>query len=327
MMWHLVGDFGGTNLRLAMSAPDGSFHERESFDTRSTPSLADLCRSYVGARATRPVGAVVSGAGVVSGGMVTLTNTGQTLSETELRDACGTDNVKVLNDFEAAAWSLVTIRGEDVTTLQGPTAIPDGPRVIIGPGTGLGVGALVWAQGRPQVVPGEGGHVAIAPRSVEEVDYFAALTELWPDVQIGNNLAVEAEALLSGTGIPFFYRAVAKARAQDAPLTDAREIFAAGRAGDDAAAAITVDIFRAALGALAGDLGLVFDAKGGVFLTGGVALSNPWLFDDAFMAAFRAGGRHSGWRAQLPVYLHQNHDFGLNGARNYIASREGSGGV
>ena len=80
-------------------------------------------------------------------------------------------------------------------------------------------------------------------------------------------------------------------------------------------------MFQRFLGQLAGDLALVFNATGGVFLTGGVVLSNPWIFDQAFLEAFNAGGRHSKWRKAMPVGLYLNKDFGLLGARNYISTR------
>ncbi len=179
---------------------------------------------------------------------------------------------------------------------------------------------MVWVHGQPHVVPGEGGHISLAPQSDEELAYFQTLLALWPDVRIGQG-AIEAEAILSGTGVPVLYRAIAQTRQTDVQAKTTEEVFTAAKDQSDQSAVITIDLFRRYLGQIAGDLALVFNAAGGVFITGGVILKNPWVLDQGFLDAFNSGGRHSDWRAQMPVYLYQNEDFGLLGARNYISTR------
>lgn len=320
-MWDLVADVGGTNMRFSAVHADGAPLAQRTFPTSGPLDVAAASVDMIRAQTTLPRQIVVAAAGVVNNGTVQLTNSFQSFSEISLSAATGVSNIKILNDFEAAAWSLATVTEQDIKTLQGTFDTAQAPRLIIGPGTGLGVGAMIWCNGRPHVISGEGGHVTLAPQTAEEVPYFQALVALWPDVRIGKTFAVEAEAILSGTGIPFFYQAVAKVAAKAAPLTRTEDIFKAARSGEDVAAVTTISLFRKYLGTVAGDLGLAFDAKGGVFITGGVALSNPWLFDQGFLDAFNAGGRHTNWREKLPVSLYHNSDFGLIGARNYITER------
>ncbi|SCZ71202.1 glucokinase [Epibacterium ulvae] len=317
-MWNLIGDVGGTNMRLAAVSSDGEILEQRSFPSKGDVPLEEVCRSFVSPRDGAPGHVVIAAAGVVKDGQVTLTNARQTASESGIAAACGTGHAKILNDFEAAAWSLATVGAEDVTVLQGTTQFQRAPRLIIGPGTGLGVGSLIYAHGQPAVVPGEGGHVAIAPRRADLVAVFDCLTRDWPEVAMGAPLAVEAEALLSGTGLPRFYRALAEVRGAAAVCVENAEIFAAAQTQSDAVAVEAVALFAEYLGAVAGDLGLVLGATGGVFVTGGLALKNPWMFDTGFLEAFNAGGRHQSWREAMPVYLYSNEDFGLIGARNYL---------
>ena len=317
--WHLIGDVGGTNMRLSAVALDGGTIATERHSTSGDHSVPEACAALVRRIGHAPLGIAIAAAGVIRReGAVRLTNSQAAFSVADLAAGCATTNVRLLNDFEAAAWSLATVAAPDVITLQGATVFPRTPRLIFGPGTGLGVGALVFAQGMPIVVPGEGGHVRLAPDTEEQVPIFKALRALWPEIAIGPGLAVEAEALLSGTGLPVLYRAVAAAGGHSAPLGSAADILGAARAGTDPCAQETVALFRQALGGLAGDLGLAFGATGGVFLAGGVAVANPWLFDDAFLRAFNDGGRHSGWRRSLPVHLMKSDDFGLTGARNAL---------
>jgi glucokinase len=320
-MWNLIADVGGTNMRLAEVSSGGEILIQERFQSKGEMTLDAACAQFARERGSMPARAVIAAAGVVKDGAVKLTNAGQSFSETSITKTLDGAPVNVLNDFEAAAWSLATVGPDDVTTLQGAAEFPKEPCLILGPGTGLGVGALVWAGDVPCVVPGEGGHAALGPRTREEVSIFAALREEWPEVGMGEGLLVEAEAVLSGTGLPVFYRAVAKSMELTAPLDNAADIFSAAKARLDTAAMRAVQLFARYLAAIAGDFGLVFGAKGGVFVTGGVAAANPWMFDDAFVEAFNAGGRHTGWRKELPLHVYHQPDFGLIGARNYLVHR------
>ncbi|MEX3314680.1 ROK family protein [Sulfitobacter sp. PS-8MA] len=317
-MWYLIGDVGGTNLRLAAVDAKGDFLARQSRASAGEAAVTEACTALI-AEMGRPPGAVaIAAAGVVVDDRVTFTNAGLNITKAALARACdvAVEKIILLNDFAAAAWSLATL--DQVTYLQGAPAPEQEPRVIIGPGTGLGVGALLWHQGQPLAVPGEGGHMRLTPHRAQEVPYFEALIAAWPEVQMGEGLAVEAEAILSGSGVPKWYQAIAKVRGEAAPLQSAEAIFDAANAKTDDIAREAIALFAQYLGGLAGDLGLVFGARGGVFITGGVAQANPWLFDAEFIAAFVAGGRHSNWRRALPLGLCQDPDFGLKGARNCL---------
>lgn len=313
-MWNLIADVGGTNMRLASVADDGRMLRNQTLPTKGTVTLDDACAAFVATEGTAPVHVVMAAAGIVADGRVSLTNANQSTSEARLVNACGAHSAKILNDFEAAAWSLETVTKREVAVIQGQDQFPDGPRLILGPGTGLGAGALVFGENEPAAIAGEGGHVSIGPRRADLVPVFEALVRLWPEVAM-SDLMVEAEALLSGTGLPYFYRAVAEVAGQPVGNEDARQIFAAAEAGD-AVAARTVALFGEYLGAVAGDLASTLGARGGVFVTGGIVQKNPKLLDAGFLAAFNAGGRHTDWRQELPVYLYTNESFGLIGARN-----------
>lgn len=322
MTWDLVADVGGTNMRLAAfetyGSPDNALSNHRNFTTKGGVSFPQACMDLIAAIGSPPQRVVIAAAGVVRDGAVLLTNAETELSEAHIAQTTGARQVKILNDFEAAAWSLAAVAEADITPLQGRCAATFDPRLIIGPGTGLGVGAMVWHQGKPLVISGEGGHVTLAPHSEEELLYFKALIEIWPEVQVGRSIAVEAEAILSGTGLPKFYTAIAQATDEQAPLSKSRDIFSAALAKSDPSAVTAVTLFERYLGTVAGDLGLVFNAKGGVFITGGVVQSNPWVLGTQFLQAFNAGGRHSQWREDLPVSLYHHIEFGLLGARNYL---------
>ena len=326
MQWDLVADVGGTNMRLAM-AVDGRIKEQQTFETTGGMHLLDAVREFCAKIGSSPRFVEVAAAGVIQNGYVTLTNAGQQgFSEADLILAASAKKAKILNDFEAAAWSLVTADPDDLTSIQGdlPAALemppkPTPPRIIIGPGTGLGVGTLAWAGAQPEVLQGEGGHVRIAPHTVEDVAIFTKIAELWPETQMDmvNCLSLEAEAVVSGTGIPYLMQALESLDGREPSGMTARDIFDVARTDGNPLAVKAVDMFCHHLGAVAGDLALYISAYGGVFLTGGVLLKNEWIFQrPAFLKAFNQGGRHTKFRVHVPIYLYRNSNFGLQGAIN-----------
>ncbi len=318
MSWNLVADIGGTNMRLA-SVIDRRIANQQTFPTTGELSVEEAMAFFVAAQGKAPQKTAVAAAGIIANGIVHLTNAANVISENGINLACGIDNAKILNDFEAAAWSLANVEEEDTHCLQGSSDLQIAPRVIIGPGTGLGVGALVWDGSRPVVVQGEGGHVCLSPDTDEEIAIFKALCELWPQVRMGDGFAVEAEAIVSGVGLPIFHKAISLVEGLHCDERNAREIFSGAKSGDDMISLKTIRYFSKYLGKVAGDMGVTFAAKGGVFLTGGVVTANQWIFEgDDFLNAFNSGGRHSEFRRSLPVYVYTSGQFGLQGAANYL---------
>ena len=311
MSWDLVADIGGTNMRVAQVS-QGRILSRRDFpmtpDRKVAETLVEVARTLGGT----PQAVVAAAAGPVQAGEICLTNGGWRVSETEIAAATGAGRVHVINDFEAAAWSLATLSDADVTAIGESGPLTSGHRVAIGPGTGLGVGSLCWDGTRYHVMPGEGGHVGVGPRTTEEVPVIRRLAKLWPETQIGDTLTLEAEAMLSGTGLPLLYQACGGGAG-----STGREIFA--RAADgEAEAKKCVQMFRSHLAALAGDLAVMLNARGGLFLLGGVAQANPWLFDETFWADYIAGGRFTALRASCGIYLVTVEDFGLRGCINAL---------
>ncbi|MGB7336879.1 MAG: glucokinase [Salaquimonas sp.] len=321
MGWDLIADIGGTNMRLATSRI-GAIGDQKTYPTVGKLSVTEAILEFAASQQGSLERAVIAAAGIVESGVVTLTNTGTVITEAEVNAACCINNTKILNDFEAAAWCLASVSEDNIHCLQGSDELLQLPRVIIGPGTGLGVGALVWNGKMPVVVQGEGGHVRLSPDTNEELEIFRKLVALWPEVQMGDGVAVEAEAVLSGTGLPYFYKAICEVFSLPKQGLTASEIFNAAKAGTDKAALKAVTYFTKYLGEVAGDMGVTFSAKGGVFLAGGVIAANAWIFEGPeFLAAFNSGGRHTGFRKKLPIYIYKSGQFGLEGAVNYLKYR------
>lgn len=316
MSWLLVADIGGTNVRLR--AYDGDrIIASEEHPTGGAEALADLFGAFSACQPEAPDLVVAAVAGPVSDNRVQLTNAAKSLCGKDLQVTTGAPAAYLINDFAAAAWATVRLGSDDLLCLQGEATPPEeGIHVVLGPGTGLGVGTLICRDGIRYAMPGEGGHVALAPHDTGQVAIFQAFQALWPEVFFGNGLTCEAEAMLSGKGLPVLYQAVQSVAGETGPALDARALFESAQTGTSRIAALTTDFFKSHLGRLAGDLALAAGAES-VFLVGGVATKNAWLFDEAFVHAFNQGGRFTPMRRGLNLYLLRNPDFGLLGARNY----------
>ena len=182
--------------------------------------------------------------------------------------------LRIVNDFEAIAWALACLGPADTRAL-GPKLPPrDGVKVVLGPGTGLGVAALVPAAGRWHVVASEAGHASFGPQAPDEVAVFAQLREQ----------GVSAETVLSGPGLARLARVLDPHGAAHAPET----IVARALAREPSAQTAT-RLFVRLLGRFAGGMALTFKALGGVYITGGVAGGlGPLLDEPQFRAAFEA---------------------------------------
>ena len=226
----------------------------------------------------------------------------------------GFRRLRVVNDFEALAWALPGLTAADIRLIGRGPEPGHGVKVVLGPGTGLGVAALVPVAGAWRVIASEGGHVSFGPGPRTEQPVF---DRLWD--QYG---PVSAEMVLSGAGLHRLYRAVNSG----AELPDPETIVAMAKAGDPAACA-AAGLFVRLLGRFAGDIALTFKATGGVYIAGGVAAAlSSTLDDDEFRAAFESHPPHQALLAAIPTCLITSPEPGLIGCATMAAqSNDGPG--
>ncbi|WP_433423764.1 glucokinase [Microtetraspora malaysiensis] len=272
----LVADVGGTNARFGLvTRPGGELESVAVLRVAEHPSLPDAVAAYLDRHGggVRPEAACLAIAGPVQDDRYALTNADWAGSVSAL----GIPYVELLNDFEALAISLPHLGADDLTSLGGPEPT-DGTvrkvRAVLGPGTGLGVAGLVPAESGWIAVPGEGGHTAVPAITDLEIDIVRAL-------RADGVPYVDAEHLLSGTGLPRLHRGLSMVRGVAPEAVTASEIVAS----DDPLAVETVEVFLALLGGFAGNVALTLGARGGVYLGGGVL---PRIVERARASTFRA---------------------------------------
>ncbi len=317
----LAGDIGGTKALLLLATvrqglpqtvlerryPVASFTDFSALLGR----FVDECRQLRG-RSLRVGSACFGAAGPVSADSIQMTNLPWRLDAAAIAAEFGIGRVLLVNDFEAAATGVETLGVGDCTVLQSGEPRPRAARVVIGAGSGLGV-AYVLPQGkRYRVIAGEGGHAGFAPADEEQMRLWRALHS-----QLGR---VSVEHVVSGPGLVRIYEFLCaelpQAQAlQQSARSDGAAISRHALEQNDPLASRALDLFIACYGAAAGDHALAVDARGGVYIAGGIAPKIlQRLAAGGFMAAFNAKGAHAQMNLRMPVRAVTTERLGLLGA-------------
>ena len=260
---------------------------------RAADAVADFVERH---RQSGPIMAAAIGvAGPVEDGRCDFTNSDWVVDAAELRAEFGFRQVRVVNDFEATAWSLTRLAPSDLFSLGGGSGRKGAPQVVLGPGTGLGVACLVPGS-PPNVIATEGGHASLATTDQRQDGIVQHLRTRFAHIS--------AERALSGDGLVNLHDAIAAIDRLSVPNRDSQQITEAALDGSCPVCREVLDMFCALLGAFAGDMALMFGARGGVFIAGGIAPRfTDHLARSAFRAHFEAKGRLRDYLAAIPVHV------------------------
>lgn len=294
----LVGDIGGTNARFAILVD--SYAEPKEFPvvlTKDFETLEDAIQSAIlDHTAIQPRSAVIAIAGPVEGDEIPLTNCQWVVKPHQLMERFNLRDITVLNDFEAQALAVACLDAPHLENIGGVASNPNGKRVVMGPGTGLGVAGLIRSRQTWVPVPGEGGHVDFGPRTDRDQQIFPFIEKI--------DGRVSAEQVLCGRGLQHIYRAICQADGIKPSLNTPAEITDAALDKSNAQAIETLELFVIYLGRLAGDLALIFMAHGGVYLSGGIPQRIvSALRTGSFRAAFEDKAPHQSILKLIPVYV------------------------
>jgi glucokinase len=311
----LVADIGGTNARLAIAdLATLQLFNRASFHCAEFPSLQAVVAAYLADLAEPPTAAALAVAAPILGERIQFTNSSWSFDLEDLRAALRVEKLLVLNDFEALAHVLPHLEPSDLHQIGGDRPVSHASKVVLGPGTGLGLASLVWTSTGWLAMASEGGHVSFA---VEDAQEFAMLERL-----VMGRERLSVERVLSGPGLGDVYRVLAELRGRPVEPLQAPDVVKRAMAGGDPIAQETLERFAIWLGRFAGDAALFLAARGGVYLGGGIAprIVNL-LCAGPFRQAFEAKGRMESYVVPIPVYVILSGDAGLKGAAAALAGR------
>lgn len=293
----LLADIGGTNARFALLA-GGAVGRVAHMAVSDHGNFREALNTYLASlpEAETISATIVAAAGVIRNGHCALTNNSWMIDAEELRAAYGFSTVRLLNDFEAVAWSLPHLSADRLLALGGGQPVAGAPLAALGPGTGLGMTACVPHATGHLVLSSEGGHSTMAGSSSREDAVIALLRQ-----RLGH---VSAEHVLSGGGLENLHQALAALDDLALPRRRAAEITRAGIERTCPISRAAIDMFCAMLGTVAGNLALTLGAKGGIFIAGGILRHMPeFLARSQFRARFEDKGRLREYLEPIPVWL------------------------
>ena len=304
---NIIADIGATNARFALLEVGGAeLLQRHTLVAADYADLTAAVTAYVQMVGSPNVAAAcIAIAGPVHKAVFTLANNHWQVSKSEVEKLLSCQ-VLWLNDFAAQAWGVTALAPEQQMIVKSGRAVSDGNRLVVGPGSGLGVAGLVRNKGEWVPVIGEGGHVSFAPGTDQQAAVLSYLQTKYEHVSI--------ERVASGSGIPVLYEALGHVTGQAVEHKTAAQISHAATQGDELAQQ-TMQMFFAILGQGVASAALQMGALGGVYLVGGIL---PKLLEQLknseFEMAFAQRGRFRNYLEDIPITLSLDQELGLKGA-------------
>lgn len=311
----LIADIGGTNARFALASDSKEhFAEKQRIDCNKFDTAELAINHYLKTQGIERVDAIcIAVAGPVINQTARFTNNHWKVDGEKLMSEYDTKAVRILNDFEAIAYSLPSLNSEELVSIGGTWDLArdrDFNVGVVGPGTGLGVAGLSGRNGSYSPIVAEGGHTGFSPENLNQVKLLTTLLSKFD--------RVSNERLLSGPGIQNIYQALAQISQTEFQDYSAADIAEKGVSGVDDLCSNTMDLFFEILGQVAGDLALTLGTHDGIFIAGGICQRyiKP-LQLSRFRQGFANKGRHSPLLEKIPTWLITHPNPGLVGASSY----------
>lgn len=319
----LAGDIGGTSTRLLLAERQNGMPRllaEHWFESQRYTGLIDVIHEFRQRAGQMPISAACFAiAGPIhrkaDDEAVRVTNLPWNIVRSELAQALNIAQLRLINDFEAVAYGIGQLAEPEMLVLQAGQPIHNGPRAVLGAGTGLGQALLLRHGDHDVVVPTEGGHVDFGPTDALQLELAQ-----WLLAKLGR---ASYEDILSGAGLARLYGFLHSR----GDIPESASVAAAFKEGDPAAAIhaaalkqdplaqAALDLFVKIYGAQAGNLALTLGATDGVFIAGGIA---PRIVEalraGPFLDAFRGKGRMAGLMQRIPLRIIVSPNVGLRGA-------------
>lgn len=341
--YFIASDVGGTNARFRVvkrSTSDESYRDvvlEKTFPVKDYDSIEAIIMTLLGSLNARVKGMTLAVAGSKENETIKVTNVPQwpIVDAEELKAKFKFAQFNLLNDFEAngyGAWAYGVHESENLITVQKGEPVEKEPKIITGPGTGLGCALIVYnhTEGCYNVVRGEGGHTEYAATNELELRLRNFVIEYIKEKQGKDIDRVSTERLCAGPAIPLLYEFFIKENPdlevvwkqdEETKLYEAADISRWFNNGEDPdpLCKLVIEQFIKNLAVFVSDIALVTMCGGGIYLTGGVVenLASYLISDKCqFLEIMRNKGRLSGFIEKVPIYLFAKTP-GLDGAEQF----------
>ena len=331
----LAGDIGGTNTNLALVSHEGGrfrivFTRR--YSTQAEISLVAPMERFLSEALDEGFGSkidvcCVSAAGPVIDGSIRLTNAPWSIDASEIAGRFGL-RVHLINDFTAISYAVALLDPRDreqighIPHSDGSEPLPVvGMALVVGAGTGLGVGFMEKGEGGEcRVYPSEGGHASMPCWDELSFAFFR-----WMKDRLGFDPSIERA--VSGQGIDNIfsflcsdgYPGEVAASILEKNESERPALIAANRLNDSRCSR-TMELFAEFYARGVSSLATAFLPQGGIWLAGGISSKNEtFLIENRrFMKPFEINSEPHirKFLASTPVMVVRNYSISLIGAAN-----------
>lgn len=315
----IAGDIGATNVRLAVFDDNLTILDQHLYKSQEYKSLQDVVRQFLESTKYAIKAACFGVPGPVKEGKCKLTNVPWEVIDAEILATLIDSPVSLLNDVEATAYGVETLRDDELVTLNVGDKLSGGNRAVVAVGTSLGEAAIVEVEGKIHVIPSEGGHSDFGPYDQQQWDLLCYTQRDYKRVSY--------EVILGGQGLVQIYNFLRDTKFKDSP-----QLLEQNLQIDDKAAAINqaaqgsecpicveaLRLFVSILAAETGNAAVKYFSTGGIYLGGGMApriLAS--LRQPLFVENFVNKDKMRNFLQSIPVYVILNQYTGLQGAAWY----------
>jgi glucokinase len=328
---NLIADIGGTNIRLGLAnaEPEITISEIETYQCSKFANLKDVIALYLETKelTNHTINACLAIACPVDNDLISMTNLPWEFSQKELKHTLNLNSLTFINDYTAIAMAIPLLSEQQKVKIGGGSSVSGKAISVCGPGTGLGVANLVpiMISGKNQwhCISGEGGHIDFAPTNGIEQQVLSFIQNI--------KKRVSYEQLLSGYGLEQIYQALLFINQDKEFINQEQEVSSIGKklsAKDISTKALegscenceqSLTIFCNVLGSFSGNLALIMNSQGGVYIAGGIVPRFvDYLKNSDFRKHFENKGRLSDITKQAPTYVITEQQPGLLGAAAFI---------
>ncbi len=322
----LAGDIGGTKTDLALYELKDEkliLHVKKQFKNSRYTSLTDILDDFADICPLDNVkSACFALAGLVEDFTCKITNLPWNIKGKELQNHLNIKNIILINDLQATAYGMLNLNESDFVSLNPKAKTLKANCGVIAAGTGLGEAILFYDEDKYHAIATEGGHTDFAPQNRVQDELLIWLRKRYKE-------HVSYERILCGEGIYTLYDFLAQnndIKDIDISQYENKSAMISHFAIEkkDILCIKTLKLFAEIYAAEAGNLALKCNARGGVYIGGGIAPKIlPFITSEEFMKSFTCKGRFSKMLSEIEVKVSLNPQTALLGAAYFAKTKIG----
>ena len=254
----LIADLGATNARFCVTKDSSSFFCEANYKISDFTSLESLFLQYMSDHKLDDLDkAIIGVAAPILGDKVIFVNVDLEFSISQIRRKLFSAGLLVVNDLELQGYAISSLKTSDLSYIGEPK-LSDGAKILIAPGTGLGLAGIV----NGNVVATEAGHINISDK-ISRPDLKKIMDRFMSDFK----RVPTYEDFLSGKGITYFYSSLTEnadnALSSEDILSDRTDTYCLQ----------VINLLNYLLSSYLRYMALVWGANGGVLLSGSIVNS------------------------------------------------------